>query len=126
MWSGVGILLNFFASRWIVNFTARETVFSIISGIVLGILIAHFGFIGIANKNIQHISKYPEHVCIFAFQEWKSYFLIIFMMSMGIFMRTSGFFPEILLAPVYIGIGSALFISALLYFRIYRARDRTF
>ena len=52
-----------------------------------------------------------------SFQEPKSYILIGFMMSLGLFLRKSGYFPETILAPVYIGIGTALFVSGLSYYK---------
>lgn len=59
----------------------------------------------------------PSYSCIFAFQKWQSYILIAVMMSMGIFLRTTTFFPRLPLASVYIGIGTALFISSINYYR---------
>ncbi|MCJ7802407.1 MAG: hypothetical protein MUP82_08645 [Candidatus Marinimicrobia bacterium] len=94
MWSGVGI------------FT------SVIIGLLAGLTIARFGFGNIANKNVGRILSYPKHACVFAFQEWKSYILIAVMMGMGIYLRTTGLVPKFILAPLYIGIGTALFLSS--------------
>ncbi|MBC8216415.1 MAG: hypothetical protein ISS10_02205 [Candidatus Marinimicrobia bacterium] len=116
LWSGVGIMLNTFAFRWVGQYHGMELFTVIFVGIVLGITIAKFGFRHIAKKNIQRINSLPERVCVFAFQAWKSYILILVMMSMGIFLRTSSLFPKILLSPMYIGIGTALFVSGLEYY----------
>ncbi len=116
LWSGVGIMLNTFAFRWIAQYHGMELFTVIFVGIVLGITIAAFGFRRIAKKNIQRINSLPERVCVFAFQAWQSYILILVMMSMGIFLRTSSLFSKILLSPMYIGIGIALFVSGLEYY----------
>ncbi len=115
MWSGVGILLNWFAFRWLPELEQWQILFAYSLGIIAGFIIAKFGFNKLAVKNKNRILDYPEKVCAFAFQRWQMYLLIIVMMSMGIFMRTSGLIPKYLLAPVYIGIGLALFSGSFVY-----------
>lgn len=117
MWSGVGVLLNWFAYRWLPDFKHWQIVFAYSIGILAGLIIAKFGFGKLAVKNRNRILEYPKKVCAFAFQRWEMYILIAVMMGMGIFMRTSGFIPKYLLAPVYIGIGLALFIGSFVYYK---------
>ena len=117
MWSGVGVFLNILAFDWLKLYNNIQLIITIIIGLITGLVIAKYGFSKIAKKNIDRILVYPKKACVFAFQEWKSYILIAFMMSLGIFMRTSGFIPKILLAPMYIGIGTALFLSSFNYYR---------
>jgi len=117
MWSGVGILLNSFAFRWLQHYEGLPLIVSIICGILLGLTIAFFGFKKVAADNIQRILAMPTRSCIFAFQKWQSYILIAVMMSMGIFLRHTSIFPRLFLASIYIGIGSALFISSINYYR---------
>ena len=117
MWSGVGILLNSFAIRWLQLYEGWPLMASVTCGILLGLAIAFFGFRKVAATNIQRILTMPENSCIFAFQKWQSYILIAVMMSMGIFLRHTAIFPRIFLASVYMGIGSALFISSINYYR---------
>ena len=121
VWSGTGILLNFFAYRWIPELTLIQIEIDVAAGILLGSIIAYFGFSLVAKKNIKRILAYSGRVCVFAFQEWKSYILIAVMMTMGIYMRTTGLIPKYLLAPVYIGIGLALFLTSFLYYKIFSA-----
>ncbi len=120
VWSATGIFLNFLATRWFPELAETQIYMAIGGGIVLGAVIAWFGFNKVALKNIRRILDYDKHVCVFAFQEWKSYILIAFMMSLGIFMRTSGLIPKTLLAPMYVGIGTALFLSSFLYYIHYK------
>jgi len=117
LWSGTGILLIWIASKWFTLFDSRQMIFALTAGPVLGLVIAWFGFKNLAHKNADRISSYPEKVCIFAFQRWQMYFLIVFMMSLGIFMRNTALIPKFLLAPVYIGIGSALFLASFVYYK---------
>lgn len=117
MWSGVGIFLNILAFNWLKSFNNIQLFLTIIIGLLAGWVIARFGFGNIANKNINRIFAYPKEVCVFAFQEWRSYILIAVMMSMGIFLRTTGLLPKYILAPMYIGIGTALFLASFRYYR---------
>ena len=117
MWSGVGVLLNWFAYRWLPNFEKWQIIFAYSVGIIAGLIIAKFGFSKLAAKNRDRIMGYPKKVCAFAFQRWQMYILIVFMMGMGIFMRTSGLIPKFLLAPMYVGIGLALFIGSFVYYK---------
>ncbi len=123
MWSGVGVLLNWFAFRWLPNFERWQIIFTYFVGILASIIIAKFGFSKLAKKNRDRILAYPQKVCAFAFQRWEMYILVAFMISLGIFMRTSGFIPKYLLAPVYVAIGLALFIASFVYYKSLFARD---
>lgn len=117
LWSGVGILLNYIASKWLTQFEQWQIVFTYSIGTIMGLIIASFGFSKLAHKNSDRIMEYPEKVCVFAFQRWQMYILIFVMMSMGFFMRTTSFIPKYLLAPFYIGIGLALFVSSFVYYK---------
>ena len=37
--------------------------------------------------------------------------------GLGIFIRTTGLIPKIILAPMYIGIGTALFLASFKYYK---------
>ncbi len=124
LWSGVGIFLVRLALRWFTELSTPEIIFAGIGGLILGITIAYFGFSGLADKNIDRINHYQNKVCIWAFQKWTTYFLIAFMMSLGIFMRNTPFIPKFLLSQMYIGIGSALFIASLRYYRFLLKAER--
>ncbi|MGD9898407.1 MAG: hypothetical protein AB7T22_04680 [Calditrichaceae bacterium] len=116
MWSGVGILLSSFAGRWLFAYSRFEIAESIFIGSILGMLIAFLGFKRVARKNIKRILNLREKTCPFAFQERKSYLLILFMMSLGIYLRQYSLIPKLYLSMMYIGIGSALFISSFYYY----------
>jgi hypothetical protein len=120
LWSATGILLIWISSQWFAGFEQWQKILALMAGLMLGLIITWFGFRKLARKNADRISAYPDKVCLFAFQRWQMYILIVVMMSMGIFMRSTALIPKYLLAPVYIGIGSALFWASFVYFkRIY-------
>lgn len=117
LWSGVGIFLIRLAFKWFDQLSTIQIISACIGGQILGGAIAYSGFWGLADKNILRINQYQKKVCFWAFQKWSAYSLIVFMMSLGIFMRKTPFIPIFLLSPMYIGIGSALFIASFRYYR---------
>jgi len=116
MWSAVGIMLIKIALKWLVEFSYIYIFLISGGGLITGIIIAKFGFNNIAEKNVNRIKQYKNKVCLFAFQKWQSYILIIVMVSMGIFMKSSSFIPKKVLALMYVSIGTALFISSFKYY----------
>ncbi len=118
-WSSAGVILLLIASKWFVLFSEKIILVDIILGLLLGVVISRFGFMRLAKKNASRILAYSRHVCAFAFQRWQMYPLILLMMSMGIYIRNSAYVPKYILAPFYIGIGSALFASSFMYYRIF-------
>ena len=116
LWTSVGMLLIRIASNWFHLLSTSELILSIIGGLLLGMVISYFGFSNLAEKNIKRINLYSNNVCIWAFQKWQTYFLIIFMISLGMFMRKTSFVPKSLLTPMYIGIGFALFTASFKYY----------
>ena len=125
LWSSIGILLIKIASRWFNILNNNELIVAIIMGVTLGAAIAYFGFSNLAKKNIKRIDEYDDKVCLWAFQKWQSYLLIAFMISLGIFMRKTTLIPKPFLIPMYIGIGSALFLSSFRYY-IFLFKNREF
>jgi len=117
MWSGVGIMLVGFASRWFTKVPASQEILIILAGMALAAVIYFFGFSRMALINVRRINDYrQERVCLFAFQRWTSYPLVLFMISLGIYLRVYSPIPKPALAILYIGIGGSLFLSSLHYY----------
>jgi hypothetical protein len=117
MWIGVGLMLNSFAYQWLHNFTGGYK--SVYAGIGLtgALIIHHFGFLKVVNKNLDRISQLEGKPCAFSFMSWKSYLIVLVMVSIGIALRHSSI-PKQYLSILYIGIGGSLILSSIRYFRV--------
>jgi len=116
MWSGVGIMLCNLAVGWLLQSAARPRIWCGSAGIMLALMIHHFGFLKLVNRNIARIIAKEDKVCIFGFQPWKSYVIIAIMIAMGTTLRHSAL-PRQYLAIIYIGFGGAMLLSSIRYFR---------
>ncbi|MEJ2706492.1 MAG: hypothetical protein P8074_02645 [Anaerolineales bacterium] len=118
MWSGVGVMLCSFAYRWLAGRDTTQASIFALTGLGFAFVIFRFGFSKFASKNIHRLNDLkPRKVCIFAFQEWKSYPLVAVMIGMGIALRLYLPIPKPYLAVLYEGIGGGLFLSSFLYYR---------
>jgi len=117
MWSAVGIMLCVFAYSWLRPLDWQKALLYALAGIALAIVIYYFGFSSFAKKNIDRICDYQkEKICVFAFQKWSSYPLVVVMISLGIYLRKFSPIPKPYLAILYIGIGGSLFLASLHYY----------
>ena len=88
MWTLVGIFLISLAWEWIMKPGVKTHWLYFSLGIVLAGLIYRYGFSRLAKKNSQRIAFLQEdNPCLFAFQEWHSYPLVVFMIFLGISLR---------------------------------------
>ena len=118
MWSAVGVMLCYLAYGWLKPIPIDRWILLTLGGILLAVIMYAFGFSKLADKNIQRISNLTgDKICLFAFQEWTSYPLVIVMISLGIFLRMYSPIPKPLLAAMYIGIGGSLFLASLHYYK---------
>lgn len=120
MWSGVGIMLILFAISWLKLAGVSQRIFLLISGGTLAAGIYFWGFSKVARKNIIRIETYvKDKVCLFAFQKWSTYPLVLVMISLGIYLRKYSPFPKNMLAVLYMGIGGGLFLSSVHYHKVF-------
>ena len=118
-WSTIGLYLTSLTFDWLALVSGVSVVWRVGLGILLALAIFRFGFTGFAQSNITRIREKPlEKMCIFGFQKWSSYPLVVVMISLGIFMRKYSPIPKPLLAIIYIGIGGSLLFSSYWYYRI--------
>lgn len=117
MWSGVGVMLIVFAYSWLALVHSWMVLLLVLAGVLLASVIYFFGFSKLASNNVQRIIKIPrERVCLFAFQKWTSYPLVLVMVAMGIYLRHYSPIPKPYLAVLYIGLGASLFASSIQYY----------
>ncbi|HFB83963.1 MAG TPA: hypothetical protein ENJ72_04155 [Thermodesulfatator sp.] len=113
LWLMVGIYLMALAWYWFRRFGYSAPALLA----MVGLLLAYYlGFVRIARKNIGRLRAKPQRICFFAFQSWKSYLIVAIMIALGATLRHSSI-PKIWLAPLYMGIGGALSLASLCYFR---------
>ncbi len=115
MWSAVGMMLVWRAFGWFSAMQEGPVIVMGLLGVVLAAAIYRFMFSKIAWKNIKRLCLHPEKVCLFAFQSWQGYVIIVFMISLGIGLRNSPF-PKPWLAVMYTGIGGGLFTASLHFY----------
>ena len=118
MWCGVGVMLVHYAVLWLSSCTGREQFFYYTAGFLAAMPIHHFGFLKIADKNLNRLLPLTEKQSLFSFMSGKSYLIVIIMISMGIALRHSSI-PKRYLSILYNGIGLALFLSGIRYFRFF-------
>ena len=118
MWSGAGIYLDLLAFGWLRPADIGLALLLIASGLLLAVVIYAIMFKRFADLNILRIRNLTgDKVCIFAFQRWTSYPLVVVMISLGIFLRVYSPIPKPFLAVLYLGIGTSLFMASLRYYR---------
>jgi hypothetical protein len=118
VWFCVGAMLLIVAYSWLSDAPRKIFFIFFAFGILLALLVHHFGFLRIVDKNIARILPMADKKCLFSFITWKSYMIIIVMVGMGTFLRHSAI-PRPYLAIVYTGIGLALVLSSLRYIRVF-------
>jgi hypothetical protein len=117
MWIGVGIMLLTWAYLWLHPAEVHGTVARVAVGVAAALVIHHFGFLKIVDRNLARILPMKDKRCLFAFMGWKSYLNVAVMIIVGNLLRHSPV-PKPYLAVVYIGIGLALLLSSVRYLRI--------
>lgn len=115
VWGGVGLGLCVVAGTWLGPLTAGKAGLLAGLGLCLAAAMHAWVFSRVRDSNIGRIQELPESACLFAFQAWKSYFLVVFMMGLGAALRYSPL-PRPDLAVLYIMIGGALAMSSSRYF----------
>jgi hypothetical protein len=116
VWSVVGVGLMITACSWASVASWPENLLWLLSGLGFGVLVYGFGFSRIAERNIRRIEARKDESCLFAFQPWRSYLLIVIMMLLGYGLRHTAI-PRPILAAIYAAIGNGLALSSSLYYR---------
>ena len=116
MWLGVGIMLSVFSYHWLSAYGSNKAYIFAGVGFICALTIHHFGFLRVVDKNLGRISRMQGKRCVFSFMSWKSYIMVLVMVTLGILLRHSAL-PKQYLSVIYIGIGLALILSSVRYFR---------
>lgn len=121
MWCGVGVMLSVMAFRWLSAYSGNVWFFAA-SGVTFALIMRRFSFLKIADKNLDRIAELPPRPCLFSFISWRSWLLVLFMITVGITLRHSPM-PKEYLAVIYLGIGMGLLLSGMRYFRLVNPRS---
>ena len=117
VWVGVGLMLLRLAWIWL-SAPGIQGVWAYAgAGIAAALVIHHFGFLKIVDKNLGRILPMDGKRCIFSFMSWKSYIMVAVMVAMGALLRHSSI-PKSWLSVLYIGIGLSLMLSSIRYLRV--------
>ncbi len=119
VWSAVGVVLILVAILWLIS-SHENLIIPVVLGVTSGAIVYRYGFVKLAKKNLVRIySQAPakDKVCMFAFQNVRSYIIAAFMMLMGYGLRHLPI-PRIYLVPVYFAIGLALLLSSFEYYHL--------
>jgi hypothetical protein len=117
MWIAVGLMLLSLAIGWQQEACSTPLFMRVAIGVFAALLIHHFGFLRIVDRNLGRILPMEGKRCAFSFMPWKSYLFVGLMMVMGVALRHSPL-PKPYLAVLYLGIGLALILSSVRYLRV--------
>lgn len=117
-WICGGIGLLFLAFSWLSLFAAGNLYLFVSMGAGSGLMIHHFGFLKIVDRNLKRILPMERKKCLFSFVSWKSYPIMGVMAVLGIVLRHSSI-PREYLAVLYTGIGLAMILSSFRYMRYF-------
>jgi hypothetical protein len=117
VWIGVGALLLALAFSWLAAASDVKVYLFAGPGVVCALLVHHFGFLKIVDRNLSRIRMMGGKASLWSFIPSRSYLLIAVMMSMGALLRHSAI-PKRYLAILYISIGLALVLSSVRYLRV--------
>ena len=113
VWSAAGFnvlrlgLMAYPAHRGIWNYLRSALVFTVFQLFVFGRLVT---------KHTERISAYTEEMQFFLkFFDGKSFAVMAFMISGGIWLRASGVAPERFIAVFYTGLGASLLLAGILF-----------
>ena len=116
IWSITGLMLCNLAYGWLLNSYFPSKLYLLMFSVLMAFFMYRFLFLKIVTKNINRLSMVAEKSCLFAFQAWNSYLIIIVMIFFGYLLRHSQF-PKHYLAFFYLMIGGALFLASLQYYK---------
>jgi hypothetical protein len=115
-WLGVGVGLMAAAAMWLAADGDPVADGLLGAGGVAAALLTGIGFGRIADRNVARLRALPDPACVFAFQSWRGWGTIVFMVALGWSLRHSGI-PRPWLAPVYLAIGGGLARASWRYVR---------
>lgn len=121
-WGAVGLFLIIRAALYLAEVDPDNTTLILASGtfgILFGLLKGKYVFARLAKQNVQRINQLSPHktrICIFAFQAWQSYLVVMVMIGLGVLLRISPL-PRVYLIGIYVMIGVGLLVGSRAYLK---------
>jgi hypothetical protein len=116
VWTFAGAILLYKGFAILISFLVFP-VFEFILSIITGILFYIFLFSKISLKHTNRIFHLTiEYPCMFSFFNFRSYILMVAMITGGILLRKSGIVPPDILLIIYFMMGIPLFLSSLRFY----------
>lgn len=116
VWTFAGTML-FTRGIWMMNVNPDSFWIRFLISLVSGILFYIVLFTRISRKHVNRIIHLPvERPAFYSFFDKKGYIMMVGMISLGIFLRTSGIVSPFYLSVLYVTMGVPLFISSLRFY----------
>ena len=122
-WSLVGIGLFVVGVRWGLQWDSAWAIPLLVLAVLAGIGKAWMVLVKVARKSVLRIQERGDGRCIGGFLGWKSWLLVLLMMTMGRLLRGSGL-PMHWVGLLYAGVGAALFTGSFVTWRAFAAHRR--
>ncbi|MFC1724418.1 hypothetical protein ACFL4T_02240 [candidate division KSB1 bacterium] len=116
MWIIASVMLLKSSFSWLEAESKNNIILIAGTGFFFALIIHHFGFLHLVDKNTARILPMEGRKCLFSFFSWKNYILISVMLLFGFLLRQIPGLNKYL-AVLYISIGLALFLSSIRYIR---------
>lgn len=110
-WTVVGIVLSIVGVRWIFQTDEGSRWLFLSLAIIVGLGKGIFVLRRTARRNVERIIRRGDGKCIGGFFSWKTWLLVLGMMAMGRWLRSSDL-PLWFMGTLYAGIGLALASSS--------------
>ena len=118
VWSAAGGMLCGMAWQWVRPLPPLHILGLAAGGLALAFLLHRSMLARIARRNMTRIASYADRGCVFAFQAWRSYLMILLMIALGSFLRHTAL-PREPLAVLYSAMGLALLAASVSYYAMF-------
>ncbi|MGW8286954.1 MAG: hypothetical protein ACWGOD_01835 [Desulfobulbales bacterium] len=108
IWSLVGCGLLFFGFYLV---SLNGNYWYAVAGLILGTVKTIFILDRVARKNVKRIKEFEDKVCLGSVYSWKTWMLVLAMILLGRYLRTSAL-PREIVGLIYIAVGWALLLAS--------------
>lgn len=104
----------------LISYPPYVSVLNLLLSVLVFVIFQRFIFSPLVHRHTNRIQAFQqERQLFFKFFDRRSFLIMAFMMSGGIYLRVSGVAPDRFIAVFYTGLGAALLLAGLLFGRNY-------